>query len=549
MVLQLVRDLDGFNCISKGLLGEINDGLELLVLLLCLLLLVLALDSEVVGSDVAELLLVVVPKGVGNEGINLVGEYQDVVSLLGHGFDLRQVLGVGRRFRGHVVDLLLVLGHGRNVLCQRDHLVFLDRAELEEVLQHIRLCAVLVYDTVFDLLAEALPELSVLLGLILHDALEVRLDLLGQVAADHLELTVVLQDLTGDVEAEIRGIHYSADEAEAIGQEVCALVHDEDSVAVELESGLEVPGVEIVGGFGGDEQHRLVGDVTLNVDSDHGDRVLVVMELVLVELDAFRIVDLRLRFLPDRDHAVDDLVDVGGNVSLLGLTLLVLLSGLLPLAFLHDHVDRPADVIGILLDELPEPVGLQEFTVFLAVGILFDVHDDIGSDGILLTGGDRVSVDSVALPYAALLGSGGFGDDGHLVGDHKCGIESDSELSDGLTIGSFVEGFLELQGTAVCDVTEILLHLLGSHSDSVVGYGDSACILVDGDVDLQIVPVHAEGLVAERLVVQFVDSIGSVGNELPEENLLVGVDGVDHHIQDAFGFCLELFLCHFTTSL
>ena len=76
----------------------------------------------------------------------------------------------------------------------------------------------------------------------------------------------MLENLTGDVEGEVGGVHDSAYEAEAVGQQVRALVHDEDTVAVELQSGLEVPGVEVIGCLGGDEQHRPVGDVSFHVD-------------------------------------------------------------------------------------------------------------------------------------------------------------------------------------------------------------------------------------------------------------------------------------------
>ena len=69
------------------------------------------------------------------------------------------------------------------------------------------------------------------------------------------------------------------------------------------------------------------------------------MEFVLVELLALVVVGLLLGFLPDGDHAVDDLVDLGGDVVLLGFALLVLLAGLLPLALVHGHVDGPADVV------------------------------------------------------------------------------------------------------------------------------------------------------------------------------------------------------------
>ena len=358
----------------------------------------------------------------------------------------------------------------------------------------------------------------------------------------------MLEDLTGDVEGEVGRVHDSAYEAETVGEQVRALVHDEDSVAVELQSGLEVPGVEVVGGLGGDEQHRPVGDVAFHVDPDDGHGILEVVELVLVELDAFGIVDLGFGFLPDGDHAVDDLVYLGGDVVLLGVALVVDLAGLLPLALFHGHVDGPADVVGVLLDETPEPLGLQELAVLLPVGILLDVHDDIGSDGLLLGGSDGVTVDSVGDPLVGLVGSGGLGDHGDPVGDHECGVESDSELTDCLGVASLLDGLPELQGTAVSDVSEVLLHLVSGHSDTVVGDGDGACVTVDDDGDLQVALVDSQRGIAEGFVVELVDGIRCIGDQLPQEDFLVGIDGVDHHVEDAFGFRFELSFCHVTAS-
>ena len=83
-------------------------------------------------------------------------------------------------------------------------------------------------------------------------------------------------------------------------------------------------------------------------------------------------------------------------------------------------------------------------------------------------------------------------------GEHflDCIKFKDIELDDLKEVFNGKYGFPELQGTAVGDVTEVLLHLLGGHSDTVVGDGDGACVLVHGDVDLEVVPVDSEGLVA-----------------------------------------------------
>ncbi len=64
-------------------------------------------------------------------------------------------------------------------------------------------------------------------------------------------------------------------------------------------------------------------------------------------------------------------------------------------------------------------------------------------------------------------------------------------------------------------------------------------VLVDVDVDVQIRGVDVEVLVAERLEPQFVQRVGGVGYQLPQERILVGVDGMDHQLQQLTGLRLK----------
>ena len=62
--------------------------------------------------------------------------------------------------------------------------------------------------------------------------------------------------------------------------------------------------------------------------------------------------------------------------------------------------------------------------------------------------------------------------------------------------------------------------------------------------DSKIVPVQAHLLIGEGLIGQLVHGIGGIGDDLPEENLLVGIDGVDHQVQQTLGLCPKLLLFH-----
>ena len=98
------------------------------------------------------------------------------------------------------------------------------------------------------------------------------------------------------------------------------------------------------------------------------------------------------------------------------------------------------------------------------------------------------------------------------------------------------------------DGAEVALQLLLGHADAVVGDGEGARFLVGGEEDLEVLAPQLDGVVGEGLVGQLVHRVAGVGDQLPQEDLLVGVDGVDHQIQQPLGLGLELFLCHDNAS-
>ena len=62
--------------------------------------------------------------------------------------------------------------------------------------------------------------------------------------------------------------------------------------------------------------------------------------------------------------------------------------------------------------------------------------------------------------------------------------------------------------------------------------------------DRKVVPIEAHIFIGEGLVGQLVHRVGSIGDDLPEENFLVGINGVDHQVQQPFGLCPKLLLFH-----
>ena len=180
------------------------------------------------------------------------------------------------------------------------------------------------------------------------------------------------------------------------------------------------------------------------------------------------------------------------------------------------------------------------------------MHDDVGADGILLRLGDGVAVRAGADPLVGRVAAVGAGDDCDLIGDHERGVETDAELTDdvdgGILLRVLAEAVLELQRAAACDDAEVAVELLLGHADAVIRHRDRARILIRGDADLEVAARHAHVFVRERLVAELVDCVRGVRDDLTQENFLVRVDRVDHHVEQLFRLGLELFLCHIYAS-
>ena len=129
----------------------------------------------------------------------------------------------------------------------------------------------------------------------------------------------------------------------------------------------------------------------------------------------------------------------------------------------------------------------------------------------------------------------------HFGGDDERAVEADAELADQGAVGLLVAGepVEELLGAGLGDGAEIGDHFVAAHADAVVGDRDRAGVLVEVDDDAEVRVVGDQRFVGERLEAQPVDGVGGVRDELAQEDVPVGVQGVDHQLEELLGFGLE----------
>merc|ERR1719487_349035 len=221
--------------IAENLLHELRERLEVgAELLPRLLLLLRLLKLEALLRDGDELLAVVLLELLDAVLVNRVDHEEDLVvallALLDEGRRLNRLL----RLAGDVVDVLLRLGHARDVVLERGLLVArLGRVEHEQ-LRELRAVARVLVDAELDVLAKLLVELLEVLRVLLDLAKELDA-LLDDVLLDHLEDLVLLERLARDVERQVLRVDDALDEGEPLRDEVLAVVQDEDAADVQLD--------------------------------------------------------------------------------------------------------------------------------------------------------------------------------------------------------------------------------------------------------------------------------------------------------------------------
>ena len=280
------------------------------------------------------------------------------------------------------------------------------------------------------------------------------------------------------------------------------------------------------------------------MERDGARRVLEIMEGALVELVVVLLLHVGGALLPDGSHGVDGLelliiLPLGRIVvaSVLGLGLLAMLG--------NHHLDGVAHVVAVLLDQVLEAplgqVGIKALAVFAAL-VLADRQNNIGTVGGALGGLDGVALKAVALPHVGFVRTKSAAHNAHTARYHEGRVKAHAKLADDIHIVALTFGVLglELLAAGMGNGTQVLLQLLGSHANAVIRNGKRTIVLVKGDADGKIGTVDVYVIIRKALEVELVHSVGSVGDKLAQEDLFIGIDGVNHQIEQLFALCLEL---------
>ena len=112
----------------------------------------------------------------------------------------------------------------------------------------------------------------------------------------------------------------------------------------------------------------------------------------------------------------------------------------------------------------------------------------------------------------------------HLICDHECRVESETEVSDHVVLSRLVLILLkELCRTGEGDLRDIFFYFLGCHSKSVVDKLHRLLFRIDDDLDLRLVALRELILSHHVQLFQLRDRIAPVGDQLTRKNIMVGI--------------------------
>src|SRR5207248_1454294 len=157
---------------------------------------------------------------------------------------------------------------------------------------------------------------------------------------------------------------------------------------------------------------------------------------------------------------------------------------------------------------------------------------------------DGVSRLPARLPPGGLALTGLTGEQLNPVSHHESRIKTDTKLTDQLLRSGRVLGLTQLltqlAGARLGERANQVHNLRMRHTDAVIANGQGTCRLVNLDLNMKIRGVDIQVLIPQRLDPQLIQRIRSVRDQLPQKRILVGVDRVDHQIQQLTRLGLKL---------
>ena len=270
----------------------------------------------------------------------------------------------------------------------------------------------------------------------------------------------------------------------------------------------------------GQKDQRGVILIAFHAVVDPAQRVFKVMGDGLVKRLVLVLGNVRLGARPQRRRCVHGFPLIGGLAVIVGLA----------------HAYRQGDVIGIALDDMPQAHGFEELVLILA-----QMEHDLGSTWPVVDLRQRIAPFPIRGPAHRSLTPGATRVDRDAIRHDECRVKAHTKLPDQPGVLLFVTGQLlhELACAGAGNGPKVLNDLIARHANAVVANRHGPLILIGFDLDPQLGIICQQAVVLEGFVAQLVGGVRSIGDQLPEEDLRIGIQRVDHQVKQLLHLSLK----------
>src|SRR5690606_36281637 len=97
----------------------------------------------------------------------------------------------------------------------------------------------------------------------------------------------------------------------------------------------------------------------------------------------------------------------------------------------------------------------------------------------------------------------------------------------------------KLSNTTLGDGAQVVDHVFTIHANTVITDSDGTGFGIMHDLDAQFAVILIQGIVVQRSITQLVTGISSIGNQLPQEDFAIGIQRMNHQMEELLDLCLK----------
>ena len=253
------------------------------VFLFCSLFLFVSIKPEVIPYNITELFAVLLHQRLNDHLVQSTGEIKHFIATGTYLLTLRQTHGMLDCVCSSIVNHFLAFRHLLCIFLQ-GNLPVLRGIEQQQVSQKFLVHAIFIADTCFEMNTEIFEKLLIFRPVLAHQFLKLILDTLLNILANDFQLSVMLQDLTGNIQRQIRRIDNTLDKLEIVVHQFVALFHDHYAVAVKRDALFVFSQkIEIII-LTRNKEHCLIGNRTFCINTYQRTWILLGVELLFIEV-------------------------------------------------------------------------------------------------------------------------------------------------------------------------------------------------------------------------------------------------------------------------